>query len=352
MSTRIRLPTTPVPPPRPAPDLPDGTVPRLAALLVVRDGAATLASQVQALRRRCDPILVVDDGSQDGTAAAAERAGARVLRFPAPQGQGPSWRAGFRLLRELGAIGAVVPGADPLSGEDLDRLAIAWVRAPEAMLLGVGPGQRIAGTEWEEAAALARGEVPPEVPTWRPPRSPGAAGVLEHWFKQLAETRYAHPWGGPRVVPLQAALRRDLREDGAFAAIELLGECVAAGVPTVEIELTEAPRITVPACRKPVVRLVARWIPRIGLRIAVERLGLGGGYAPPTTSPLSLLLVGLAALSWAGGAGAALFDDPRALVSDSASIRTRALSVGPLDSARPPSGGARAVPSTPFPVVR
>lgn len=300
MTTRIRLPTAPVPPPRPAPELPSGVVPRLAALVVVREGSATVGATITRLRGRCAPVLVVDDGSKDGTAEAAEAAGARVLRFPAPQGRGPGLRAGFRLLRELGAIGAVVPGSGSLDEVDLDRLAMAWLRAPEALLLGVGPGERIAGTEWDEAAALARGEDPAPRPTFRPPRSAGAAGVLESWFERLAETRFAHPWGGPRVVPLQAVLRRDLREDGAFANIELLAECVADGVPTVEVELSGVERQAVPACRKPVLRLISRWVPRIATRTAIERLGLGGGYAPPTTSPL-LLAIGLSVVFLTGG---------------------------------------------------
>lgn len=41
-------------------------------------------------------IFVVDDGSSDGTAAAAERAGARVIRFPYNKGNGAAVKAGIR----------------------------------------------------------------------------------------------------------------------------------------------------------------------------------------------------------------------------------------------------------------
>jgi glycosyltransferase involved in cell wall biosynthesis len=42
------------------------------------------------------PVLVVDDGSTDGTAAVAEAAGATVLRQRPNQGKGAALRAGFR----------------------------------------------------------------------------------------------------------------------------------------------------------------------------------------------------------------------------------------------------------------
>src|SRR5262245_60157743 len=42
------------------------------------------------------PVLVVDDGSSDETAAAAERAAARVLRQMPNQGKGAALRAGFQ----------------------------------------------------------------------------------------------------------------------------------------------------------------------------------------------------------------------------------------------------------------
>lgn len=50
--------------------------------------------------RRTNPgvdILVVDDGSSDGTAAAASRAGAEVCRLPFNLGVGGAMRAGFRV---------------------------------------------------------------------------------------------------------------------------------------------------------------------------------------------------------------------------------------------------------------
>jgi glycosyltransferase involved in cell wall biosynthesis len=46
------------------------------------------------------PVMVIDDGSQDGTAHLAEEAGAEVLRQAPNQGKGAALRAGFRLALE------------------------------------------------------------------------------------------------------------------------------------------------------------------------------------------------------------------------------------------------------------
>lgn len=56
-----------------------------AVLVAARDEEAVIADLVEALRAafRNAQVIVADDGSRDGTAAAAESAGAQVLRLPA-----------------------------------------------------------------------------------------------------------------------------------------------------------------------------------------------------------------------------------------------------------------------------
>lgn len=48
-------------------------------------------------------VIVVDDGSSDGTAEAARTAGALVCRLPVNLGQGHAFRLGYRLARQRGA---------------------------------------------------------------------------------------------------------------------------------------------------------------------------------------------------------------------------------------------------------
>lgn len=291
MATSIRLPTTPVPPATPPAEVPE-QVDGLCALLVASEAEATVADRVRRLGHRVDAVLVVDDGSLDRTQQVARDAGARVLRLPSARGEGVALRAGMRLARELGYIGAYVPGPDDLPPDALDVLVRAHLRAPEALVLGVGPEQALAGKEWDEAYALAEGREPTPYPDWRPPKADGWPGRVEDAFRALAETRYGYPWGGPRILPLQAVLRRPLAEPGAGVHMELLALAVHAGIPTVEVELPVAPTRPVVADRDVALRLLPRFWRRIWARRVRERLGLGGGYAPPTTSPL-LLAIGV-----------------------------------------------------------
>lgn len=290
MGTKVRLPTTEVPPPTALPDALEGTVDELVGLLVLRDAEDRVEGLIELLSHRCDSVLVVDDGSRDGTGERARAAGARVLTIPTARGEGAGLRAGMQLARELGYIGAVWTPQDGMDLDTLTSLALAHVCAPEALILGVGPGEALAGKEWDEVRAVAAGEEPEPYPDWRPPKADGLPGAVERWLEKLVETRYGYPWGGPRVLPLQGLLRRDLRENGVAVHMEVLALAVAAGIPTVEIELVRSPHRPVVTCRKASLRLLSRIVPMTLAARGRERLGLGGGYAPPTTSPLQLLL--------------------------------------------------------------
>jgi glycosyltransferase involved in cell wall biosynthesis len=58
------------------------------------------------------PVLVVDDGSRDDTAARAEAAGATVVRQVPNQGKGAALQAGFRWALEQGCAAVVMLDAD------------------------------------------------------------------------------------------------------------------------------------------------------------------------------------------------------------------------------------------------
>src|SRR5688500_15181722 len=66
------------------------------AVVPAKDRADSVAATVAALAALAavDEVVVVDDGSTDGTAARAEAAGAAVVRLPTNRGKGGAVTAG------------------------------------------------------------------------------------------------------------------------------------------------------------------------------------------------------------------------------------------------------------------
>jgi hypothetical protein len=98
-----------------------------------------VAAVVRGLRAELGeaPVIVVDDGSDDGTAREAEAAGAVVVRHAKNRGKGAALRTGFERALELGADAAVSVDADAQHPpEEAARLA-HHPAARTALVLGV-----------------------------------------------------------------------------------------------------------------------------------------------------------------------------------------------------------------------
>ncbi len=75
--------------------------PRLSVVLPAKNEAAAVADVIRRVREVTSDaeILVVDDGSSDGTGTVAEAAGARVIRNPLSMGNGAAIKSGARQAR-------------------------------------------------------------------------------------------------------------------------------------------------------------------------------------------------------------------------------------------------------------
>ena len=83
----------------------------ILALIPAHNEAPRIAPVVEAAARHL-PVLVIDDGSTDDTAAVAEAAGARVLRHTPNRGKGEALKVGFRQAIADGAAAVVTLDAD------------------------------------------------------------------------------------------------------------------------------------------------------------------------------------------------------------------------------------------------
>jgi glycosyltransferase involved in cell wall biosynthesis len=85
---------------------------RIAAAIPAYQAAPSVGDVVRGALELLPEVLVVDDGSTDGTAEAARRAGARVISFPANRGKGAALNAAFADLFGKGFDGVITLDAD------------------------------------------------------------------------------------------------------------------------------------------------------------------------------------------------------------------------------------------------
>ncbi|NLG51760.1 MAG: glycosyltransferase family 2 protein [Chloroflexi bacterium] len=86
--------------------------PKIVAIVPVYNEERFIGSVVLKTKEYASTVLVVDDGSTDGTAAVAKAAGAEVIRHEQNQGKGAALNTGFHRARELAADAIVTLDGD------------------------------------------------------------------------------------------------------------------------------------------------------------------------------------------------------------------------------------------------
>ena len=110
----------------------------MAAIIPAYEAGRTIGTVVADARGHCARIVVVDDGSNDDTAARAASAGAEVLRHAVNAGKGAAIVTGLKALARDGVGRGLTLDADGQHlGSEIPALLAASDAAPRAIVVGV-----------------------------------------------------------------------------------------------------------------------------------------------------------------------------------------------------------------------
>jgi flavin-dependent dehydrogenase len=204
-------------------------------LIPMVDEASTIG-EIVTRARRYGAVLVVDDGSSDGSGEAAARAGAEVLRLDRRRGKGAALRAGFAeaLVRNAGLV-ITLDGDGQHDPDEIPRLLEAAAAFPEALILG----GRLAGLPLRGEGAIPNGRL----------NALRVSGFFINWLTGffLTDTQ-----SGFRVYPAKLLAAVKPRWGGFIFETEILVRAAADGWPLREIPIAFFPPKGRPSRFRPV----------------------------------------------------------------------------------------------------
>ena len=180
-------------------------------------GAATVGDVVRGARASGHPVVVVDDGSTDGSGAAAERAGADlVLRHPANHGKGAALATAFAFAEQRGASAVLSMDADGQHDPtEIPKLVAAHEANPNALVIGV--------RSFAPEHMPRRSRIGNRISTW--------------WISRYAGRHHSDTQSGFRVYPRALYANLELRSRRFETETELLLHAARRKLPLVEVPI-------------------------------------------------------------------------------------------------------------------
>lgn len=110
---------------------------KTCVIIPVYNNAGTIKDIVQRTLKFCQDVIVVDDGSTDGSSDSLEDLGAVVVRYEKNRGKGYALKTGFKEAKSRGFERAITIDADGQHfPEDIPVFAAEAKKHPDAMLVG------------------------------------------------------------------------------------------------------------------------------------------------------------------------------------------------------------------------
>lgn len=186
------------------------------------DAARTIGDVVTGSREHVERVVVIDDGSTDGTPIAAAAAGATVVAHAHNRGKGAALRTGLEWARDNGYEAMVTLDADGQHPTSEIGKLLAVVDL-EALVLGV---RDLAGAHAPRANQMSNG--------------------FSNWFlSTVTRTRLRDTQCGLRRYPVRRTLSLGVKDNGFGFETEVLLRALRAKLPITQVDI----RVLYPAER-------------------------------------------------------------------------------------------------------
>lgn len=192
----------------------------IAVVIPAFNESSTIRDVVTRALREVDRIIVVDDGSDDGTHDALAGLPVTVLRNPANIGKAASLRRGMVYALSHGAAAIVTLDADAQhQPEDIPRLVAAHIQHPQSIIVGA----RVHDRDTTPQARYV------------------ANRVADFWIGWAAGYRMSDSQSGFRMYPAGVLSAIDIRNDRSQRFVfesAVLIQAARAGVKSVAVGIS------------------------------------------------------------------------------------------------------------------
>jgi len=192
-------------------------LPNAVVIIPALNEARAIRAVVEDALQHGGKVILVDDGSDDGTSEKVADLPLERIRHERPQGKASALQDGFRRALELGADGALTMDGDGQhAGTDLPRLLAAAARYPDHIVIGARLRSR--------DAAPGKNRFGNQQADW--------------WVSWACGQRVVDSQSGQRYYPravMELALR--LPRGGFVFESEILIEAARRGIRTVSVPI-------------------------------------------------------------------------------------------------------------------
>jgi flavin-dependent dehydrogenase len=209
---------------------------RSPLILIPMVNEASTIGEIVTRARRYGPVLVVDDGSSDGSGESAARAGADVIRLDRRSGKGAALRAGLAegLVRNADPV-ITLDGDGQHDPDEIPRLLEAAALYPDALIVG----GRLVGLPLRGEGAIPDGRL----------NAMRVSGFFINWLTgfSLRDTQ-----SGYRAYPAKLIAAVKPRWGGFIFETEMLIRAATEGWSLLEIPIAFIPSKGRPSRFRPV----------------------------------------------------------------------------------------------------